>query len=161
MLTGSLVMSFRRFILNSFAGHICAQGVSLSLEPFSAILASGFGSSLPSSAKMCTIAVPCDLLNGLCLRRNFAEAGQFLAQFNVLANNAIAGSDGLVSLLNQCWNPHYSFSKATLEERILSFIVDCLINQENRKVAPPLGDISTCCGTKCLVSYPFSAIQVF
>ena len=126
--------------LNSFAGHIRAQGVSLARKALF-----GFNSGLkdldlllPSSAKMCTIAVPCDLLDGLLLRQNLPEARQFLAQFNVLANNAIAGSEGLISLLSQCWNPYCRLSKDMLEERLLFFLVDCLINQENRKVAPPL-----------------------
>ena len=126
--------------LGSFADHIRAQGVSLSRKALF-----GFNSGLkdldlllPSSAKMCTIAVPCDLLDGLFLSRNFPEARQFLAQFNVLANNSIVGADGLISLLRQCWNPCCSLSKAMLEERLLSFLVDCLIDQEDRKVAPPL-----------------------
>ena len=126
--------------LDSSASQIRAQGVSLSrkaLFGFNSVL-KDLDLLLPSSAKICTIAVPHDLLSNLFVKRNFAGAHQFLAQFNVLTNDAIVGPDGLISLLRQCWNPHSNPSETTLEDRLLSLLVDCLINQDNRKVAPPL-----------------------
>ena len=126
--------------LRASTGFIRAQGVSLSRKALF-----GFNSNLkdldlvlPSSSKMCTIVVPIDILENRLSEWQLVGAQKFLDRFNVLTNNAIIGSDGLISLLSECWNSPVDISRSSLEEDILSSLVNCLTDNSSRKVAPPL-----------------------
>ena len=68
----------------------------------------------------------------------FAGALNFIDKFNVLANNSVTTSKGVISLLYECWNSPQGVSRLLLEDQILSALADCLIDKGNRKVAPPL-----------------------
>ena len=124
----------------SSAESICAQGVSLSRKALF-----GFNSNLkdldlilPSSTRMCTIAVPADVLECRLTGLRFSGALNFIDRFNVLANNSITASDGLISLLSECWNSPQGISPLSFEDQIFSSLADCLIDKVNRKAAPPL-----------------------
>ena len=119
---------------------IYAQGVSITRKALF-----GFNSNLkdldlvlPSSTRMCTICVPIDVLERRLMGLQFAGAFNFLDRFNVLANDSVTASNGVISFLSECWNSPQDASRVLLEDQILSILADCLMDKENRKVAPPL-----------------------
>ena len=119
---------------------ICAQGVSLLRKALF-----GFNSNLrdldlilPSSTRMCTIAVPTDVLERRLSGLNFLGALNFLDRFNVLSNDSVTSPNGVISLLSKCWNSPLGISRVSLEDEILSSLAECLTDKVNRKVAPPL-----------------------
>ena len=126
--------------LESSAEPIHAQGVSITRKALF-----GFNSNLrdldlilPSSTIMCTISVPIDVLERRLMGFQYAGALNFLDRFNVLANDLVTTSNGVISLLSECWDSPQDASRVLLEDQILSVLADCLMDKENRKVAPPL-----------------------
>lgn len=122
------------------ADLIQAQGVSLSRTALF-----GFNSNLtdldlilPSSSRICSIIVPQETFEFWVRKRVRDDALVFLSKFNVLANETLTGSNGLVSIIRTCWDLPFETSPQYLEGQLLSLLIECLVDNKGRKVASPL-----------------------
>ena len=125
---------------NSPSGFIKAQGVSLSrkaLFVFNSNL-KDLDLVLPSSSRICSVMIPHDTFQDWVQKLVRDDASIYLSKFNDLANETLTGSNGLISVIAKCWDLPEETSSQYLEGQILTLLIDCLVDNRNRKVASPL-----------------------
>ena len=88
---------------------------------------------LPAGSQMCAIALQDDFLLGQMQRLACEEVLETLDQFNVLSNSFV--SSGLKVAIAECWSSNRLVFEDNLECEIVTSLIQCLLDKNERKVA--------------------------